>query len=329
MDKHVVCYVQQKRITDWKRLVITHDEPAFIYGSNDDYVFPKELKDGGTLWVISSNPGRSPTLVAQILVEAVFSRKDPKLSAFGVGKRLLRHFSEFKWIAVGRDASSFFGYNDAGKALLKTIFESPKGELRVLDDQVKNWQSKYGKKLQRPTKVSNVELKDGSFGYTALKELAFAKERSVFISWKWRDNSKQLIRDFAYALVENGFMPWLDQLALPRARALDKVEKDQEKLEQLLRYGYRQCFAVIGIESVNYGVKSKRSDKNWTLREWEGKLAPQKTLIKAVYNPGEETSRKVIHDADLWLSSQNPFVAAKELRNWYANQFMSESQLSI
>ena len=321
MDKHVVCYVQRKRITDWKRLVITHAEPAFIYGSNDDYVFPNELKDGGTLWVISSNPGRSPVLVAQISVEAVVSRKDPKLSALGVGERLLRHFSEFKWIAVGREASSFFGYNDAGKALLKTVFESPKGELRVLDEGAKNWRGEYGMKLQRPTKVSNVELEDGCYGYTALEELALAKQRSVFISWKWRDNSRQLIREFAYALVENGFMPWLDQLALPRARALDKVEKDQEKLEKLLRYGYRQCFAVIGIESANYGVISKGSDKNWTLREWEGELAPQKVLIKGIYTPGEETDRKVIHDADFWLSSQNPFDAAKELRNWYVDQF--------
>ena len=107
MGNHVVTYVQRKRVTDWKRLVLTHDEPAFVYGSNDERVFVKQLENGGTLWVVSSIPERSPELVARLSVQAVARRDDPGLQALGVGKRLLRHFAEFKWIAVGGDDSEF------------------------------------------------------------------------------------------------------------------------------------------------------------------------------------------------------------------------------
>jgi len=48
MSNHVLRYVQRRRVTDWKRLVITHDTPAFIYGINDERVFVNRLRDGGT-----------------------------------------------------------------------------------------------------------------------------------------------------------------------------------------------------------------------------------------------------------------------------------------
>ena len=316
MQNHVVCYVQRKRVTDWKRLVITHDEPVFVYGSRDDFVFPKQLKDGGTLWVISSQPDRPPALTARLSVKVVLPRQDPALGDFGVSQRFLRHFSEFKWIAVGDEQSEFFGYNDAGSALLNTTFESPSGELRLLDRHAENWQTEFGSKLQRPAKVSAVGLR-GPTGIAALQQLAATKARSVFISYKWRDNTKRMIRELAYALARQGFMPWLDQLALPKSKALGLVEKDEEKLEKLLCYGYRQCFAVLGIESPNYGVMSEGSDKNWTLREWEGALAPQKSLTKVVYNPKGAKARGILADAHKRLAGQSPDSAAQELKEWY------------
>lgn len=57
-------------------------------------------------------------------------------------------------------------------------------------------------------------------------------------------------------------MPWLDLLSLPRARALKKNQEHEKKLESLLRYGYRLCFGVIGVETANYGRQSDGSDKN-------------------------------------------------------------------
>jgi hypothetical protein len=316
MENHVVCYVQRNRVTDWKRLVITHDEPAFLYGSNDERVFAKQLAGGGTLWVISSIPERPPELVALLSVKTVARRDDPRLAALGVSKRLLRHFAEFKWIAVGGDDSEFFGHNTAGSALLRTVFESTSGDPWVLSRGARKWRGQYGMKLQRPTKVSTAGLGCQENGVAALRELAATSKRSVFISWKWCDNPKQLVRSLAYALAENGFMPWLDLLTLPRARALKKVQADEEKLESLLRYGYRRCFGVIGVETANYGTQSDGSDKNWTLREWEGKLAREGGVARIVYRPKGATGCGVMPHADLWLSSAHPPRAAKELRNW-------------
>jgi hypothetical protein len=316
MENHVLCYVQRNRITDWKRLVITHEEPAFLYGSNDDRVFVKHLVGGGTLWVVSSIPTRPPELVARLSVNTVAKRNDPKLEALGVSKRLVRHFAEFKWIAVGGHDSEFFGHNVAGNALLETTFESTSGEPWVLSAGVREWRGEYGMKLQRPTKVSNKSLSSQENGIAALRELAATSTGSVFLSWKWRDNSKQLVRSLAYALAEGGFMPWLDLLALPRAKALRKVQEDEQKLESLLRYGYGRCFGVIGVETDNYGTQSEGSDENWTLREWEGAFARDRTLARIAYRPKGATGCGVMTSADLWFSSANPRMAARELRNW-------------
>jgi hypothetical protein len=317
MENHIVCYIRRNRITDWKRLVITHDEPAFIYGSNDERVFVKQLEGGGTLWVVSPIPGRPPELVARLSVKAVAKRDDPKLEALGVSKRLLRHFAQFNWIAVGGDDSEFFGHNIAGNTLLRTVFESTSGDPWVLSRGSNKWRGQYGMKLQRPTRVSNAGLDSQENGAAALKELAATSKRSVFISWKWCDNQKQLIRSLAFALAENGFMPWLDLLALPRARALKKVQEDEEKLESLLKYGYRRCFGVIGVETANYGTRSDGSDKNWTLREWEGKFVRERSLARILYHPKGAASCSVMPRADLSLSSAHPLDAAKELRNWF------------
>ena len=58
MENHVLSYVKRPLITKWKRLVLTRDVPVFAYGSNDDHVFAKRLKNGGTLWIIASIPNR-------------------------------------------------------------------------------------------------------------------------------------------------------------------------------------------------------------------------------------------------------------------------------
>ena len=175
-------------------------------------------------------------------------------------------------------------------------------------------------KLQRPTKVSNAGLDSQEHGIATLKELAATSTRSVFISWKWCDNIKEWVKSLAYALAENGFMPWLDLLALPRARALKKVQEDEEKLERLLRYGYQRCLGVIGVESANYGIQSDGSDKNWTLREWEGALVPERPLARIVYRQKGATRCGVMPRADVWLSCAHPHSAAKELRNWLHNR---------
>jgi len=314
METHVVCYVKRNKITDWKRLVLTHETPAFIYGSNDDRVFLKHLKDGGVLWVISSIPGRSPELVARLKVKAVLSINDPKILDFGVTISFLCHFSAYKWIAIGEKDSVFFGHNNAGTTLLSTVFETTSAYPKLLDKDALEWSAEFGHKLQRPTKVYNQGFAHIECGTAALSDLASIKNRSVFISWKWRDHSKELIRSLAHSLADNGFMTWLDLLALPRAKALKKVQRDKKKLESLLKYGYHQCFGIIAVDSAHYGLRSEKSERNWTLREWQGELEPDKEIVRILFQPGDNPSTNIHPAPTVPLLSKQPWDAAIELK---------------
>lgn len=315
METHVVCYVTRNKITDWKRLVLTHETPSFIYGSNDERVFVNHLKDGGMLWVISSIPGRPPELVARLKVKAVLSINDPKILDFGVTISFLCHFSAYKWIAIGEKDSVFFGHNNAGTTLLNTVFETTKGDPILLDKDATSWSAAMGKKLQRPTKLYNKGFAHIEYGKSALNELASTKDHSIFISWKWSDYSKDNISTLAYSLADNGFMVWLDLLALPRAKALKKIQKDKKKLESLLKYGYQQCIGIIAVDSENYGHCSKKSERNWTLREWQGELDPDKKMVRILFQPGDNASKYISTAPKIQLSSKLALDAGIELKN--------------
>ena len=317
MTSQVLCYVQRKRITDWKRLVLTHDSPAFIYGSKDDRVFASRLSEGSILWVVSSIPGRNPELVARMELAGVWEREDPKLK---VSPDLLRHFREFKWIAKGTSNSAFLGHNDAGPALVRTVFERASGSTWTLAGQQSDWRAEYGSRLQRPTVIHIPP--EGSppqdvIRTIPLQELSDSARRSVFISWKWRDNHKTIPLSLAYALAKNGLMVWLDLLALPRARALKLVQRDEAKLERLLRYGYGQCVCVLAIDSAKYGTQTRESAANWTLKEWNGELNSGQKLARVCFSPGCGVRHSpVTAAADVILSGTTPDEAARELRVW-------------
>jgi hypothetical protein len=309
---HAIAYVQRKRITDWKRLVLTHRTPAFVYGSNDDYVFAK-LPKGSILWIVSSLPQRPPELVARLEVAKVRCRKCPDL---GVGQDLLRHFREFKWIAKGTSNSVFFGHNDAGPALMKTVFERSSGETWRLPRSDTGWRPEFGSLLQRPTRIHCPPGRSGKGQRRPLplEELASRASQAVFISWKWMDHSVDTPLALAHELAKLRMMVWLDHLALPDSRALRKVRKDKDKLERLLRYGYQRCKYLLVVESEHYGCLSCGSAKNWTLRELKGTLAPHARLRLICFRPAGCKPSPHIPATAKRLSRYEPIEAAREFR---------------
>ena len=70
VQSQYISYVQTKRITDWKRLVITKGKLTFLYGSNDPNVFAK-ITTNSILWVIESQPQRPPSLVAKLEIKEI------------------------------------------------------------------------------------------------------------------------------------------------------------------------------------------------------------------------------------------------------------------
>jgi hypothetical protein len=319
MTMEVLAYVQRKRITDWKRLVLARDSkqsgqyPTFLYGSNDDRVFSK-MPQGSVLWIVSSLPAHPPTLVAKLNIDKVRHRTCPGL---GLSKRLLWHFREFKWIAKGTSDSEFFGHNNAGPALIETVFESSRrGEWTLCESRDRTWKPKFGLRLQRPTEIAPWKQQSRSAAQrqlSPLEKIAASSERSIFVSWKWRDHSKKIPLCLAYELANRGHMVWLDHLALPDSRALRKVQKDKDVLERLLRYGYRRCSHLLILDSEHYGEKSSGSAVNWTLRELQGTSLGKPEIRKLCFQPSGVKSSPRIPNEILRLKSREPVSAAIEL----------------
>ena len=317
MRNHVLCYVKRSLITKWKRLILTRDDPLFVYGSDDKRVFASRLKDGGVLWVIASIPGRPPELVARLDIEMVRERGHPEL---GIDPRFLREF-QYDWIAKGKDSSEFFGHNNAENALLQSAFRPKNGKPWKIDQGASHWQGKYGRKLQSPRFICEEgEFEGGlvSYGCKPFLDLQKKKSRAIFLSWKWRDNNKAFMRALAYELVAQGFMPWLDLLAMPWSQELSNREAEKPKLGRLLKYGYRQAAAVITIDSEHYGTPTGNYP-NWTKREWVGTLAEENKPKKIVYRPeGHKPSQLIQNSADEFpVLNQTPAEFARELRVWF------------
>ncbi len=305
MGRQVLCYVQRKRISDWKRLVCASSEPAFVYGSNAGKIF-SGLRPGDTLWVASPVPGRPPELVARLNIRACAPFGE---GLEGVSAALLSHFREFEWVAVGGEESVFFGHNDAGGALLQTVFTSQSGKTWQISPGSSEWEGRFGGKFEQPRLVSDSR---------ALEQVS--RRPQVFISWKWSDHWEHLAQVFAlaYALARAGFMPWLDKLALPASRATrEKIDPNPLVLQNLLAYGYRHCQVLLALESGQYGVKSPESDENWTLREWDGSLAGKDMPARVVYRAAYAGESRVTAGADYRLESREPVQAALELQKWF------------
>jgi hypothetical protein len=306
MPKHFVCYVQRKRITDWKRKVLTREDSAFIYGSRDNLVFP-EMKREDVLWVVSPVPNRPPEIVARLNVEIVAMRDNPEL---GVSQRLLDKFPNFIWFARGDGNSRFYGHNNAEKALMQSTFFTSTGKPWCLGKYSSGWRSEFGKRFQRPVEISTP---DGELFQQ------IADQPAIFISWKWRDNQKRLIRNLAYNLADQGFAVWLDQLAMPASESLKRLKNFPEALEQLLCDGYRHSSILLAIESRNYGTQSNSSAKNWTLDEWNGVLNPDQMLYHCVFRPSYSQPSEALVKCDYRIKSFDPTEAAFELKTWFCS----------
>lgn len=324
MENHVLCYVKRSLITKWKRLVLTRDEPLFVYASNDKGLFRSRLKNGGVLWIISSIPNRPPELVARLNIFEVKNRDKLVDEVTNSDIHLSNFLQEFpyKWVAFGKEGSQFFGHNNAETALLRSAFRAKLGNPWKIDESATKWQSNFGNKFQSPRficeegKFENGVISSGSQPFLGLEK---KKSRAIFLSWKWRDNTKKFMRELAYVLVAQGFMPWLDILAMPWSHEIGQREKEKPKLTRLLKYGYQQAATFIAIDSWNYGTATKEGKPNWTKREWDGKLADGHSVKKIIYRPQGRRPSKLLRSLnnEIPVFRHSPAEFARELRVWF------------
>lgn len=304
IQSNYIAYVQTKRITDWKRIVLTKDSISFLYGSSDRNVFAK-IPENAVLWIIESKPKRPPSLVAKLdianirLIDEVIEEDRDKF----------RHYKAFKWIAICKNTSVFYGYNNIENELLNLYFESAKKPKWKLSDQ-KSWDARLGRKMMAPRRISTAEY---------IKNPVFQKFRQknkpgVFISWKWKNNDQGKIRELAYQLADEGYIVWLDILALPKSKALEIVASDSKKLERLLEYGYTNSDYLLAIDSQEYGIKSENSQKNWTLREWTGEISENKKMKRILVKSNQNINNRFSDEADFIIERNEVDEIVKRLK---------------
>lgn len=272
----LLTYVQTRRITAWKNMVLKSGHPSMVYGSRDSLQFP-HLGKGDVLWIISSTPGRSPSLTAKLVVESVGDENCERTRMNRNALMLLEDPGKrFQWVAIGGQSSCFYGFNDAGPALLDLTFLTGRGRPLEFGKTSSRWEARFAHYLQRPIRIEDQP------GENSLEKLAKHCEKStIFISWKHSDHIRHRFPlELAYSLVERGFAVWFDLLALPPSKYLGAIQRDPVVLTRLLQYGYEQSRYLLAIDSERYGRQTAVSDKNWTLDEWSGALDRKKARIR-------------------------------------------------
>lgn len=292
-SQHVIVYVKREVITHWKRLMDPREKKPFpfIYGSDDKNSFAKYVKAGSVLWVVSSTTEkRPPSLVAKL---NVIGRADITCKSYDVPMKVMKVFRDlYKYVAVGDPLQSrFYGYNNAGPALLSLKVQWGQGKPKPLNSGgTRKWKGDYGRPLLRPARVASDPQ--------PLFDLERNAAHSIFISWKHFGNFRrqQDIRKMAYALADAGIFVWFDKFALPSSPSLKKhVFTDKALLERLLWYGYTRCKGLLAFESGYYGTPGKEG--NWTKMEWTGEFGEEEDPVprpmKWVYQfePSEEFAK--------------------------------------
>lgn len=271
MPKHFIAYIQQSRMTDWKRLSLRNGKNKrvrpWVYGFNDPGL-ADALTEDSVLWVIGAfnvgigkKPKRAlpPMLVAKLVIDRVTSIETiskQKLKNGWLEKRPFPFNHRYQaWsvepIAGCVPQSMFYPGNDVFEQL-KTARFAPKKNKEVswaLVDKIPNdaptntwqeraqtWRDHCSGRFQQARQLIK--------GREQLTEFAErVARRSVFLSYKHLDHKPTRKHsavgtwnepvDFAMALIGCNLFPWLDRIAMPSSRALSKAISDQNARDSL------------------------------------------------------------------------------------------------
>lgn len=305
----LLTYVQTKRITAWKNMVHGAGGEAMAYGSKDSTRF-SQLKKGDTLWVIASSPRRNPSLVAKIVVDTSGDCHNWKLKNNPSAMMLLNdEHGRFPYVVTGGKGSEFYGYNDAGKAIIDLMLVTPTGKELHFGKDSDRWEARFGHYLQRPIEIADSSRKN------PLELLSDQfREKSVFLSWKHIDHPHgRFPLEIVHALNQRGFSVWFDLLALPRSKSHKKLLRNPDVLANLLAYGYQQSRLLLAIDSPNYGKLSKNSCRNWTWEEWDGGLKTRQRKLRIRIQTSEHFESLISSSEDHTIESTSPEYISKKL----------------
>lgn len=239
------------------------------------------------LWVIGAYPDGPPSLEAKIEISGeLHKNKDWDCEVKG-----------------SRSGSAFFGLNDASDAVMRLVFGS-KNSLWSLQNKYSSteWKNIYGRELQSPRRLAPSGERINRHRSTEaapLERLANrAMNRSVFISWKHADNTRNrpFIKALIVELAKCGFSVWWDKTALTNIGVVDeyRASKKDEMLSRLLRQGISQTTAVLALWTARYGTSSTPNGPNWTRDEWHVRHAVARIAMVS----GEFASKPLMVEPD-------------------------------
>ncbi len=227
-------------------------------------MFKKFAKAGNFIWVVGVYAGGPPTLEAKIEIADQ-----------------MEEGNEYECDVTGTVGSAFFGLNDVSRAMMQLAFESQTSPWSLRKkNSTTPWERAFGKRFQSPRRVAKAGvLVTGhrSRGAAPLEELEESiRNRSVFISWKHKENQHRLefIRAVSIELAKRRFAVWWDRMALTNVEAIKDKKLKQAKndlMNRLLRQGLSGSTAILGFWTDNYGCRSDGSDDNWTRTEWHAR----------------------------------------------------------
>jgi hypothetical protein len=323
MTEHIVAYVQKKLITAWKRNTLKHcredNQPTFLYSSNDSWQFGPYARSGAVLWVIASQPPDPPALVAKL---DNIQQVCVDIDRLQIPDRLYQRFGRRLYVVRGGEKSRFFGHNNVSKLLLEMKYLDKDGTPWSLVDCKSNqtvWQSSFGIRLLRPARIAGGDR--GAFKLQRYSERLLS--RTIFISYKRRDHSKELrrnrMRQFVRELVNREYAVWLDRIALPATRGPKDRKHHYSQAAQdrmltiLLQQGLDDSKVLLAISSACYGAPSRTGKRNWTKDEWNSisrNADRDSPCIPTVWSLAPQTSP----DSEVDLSETVPFSSSKSAK---------------
>lgn len=176
-------------------------------------------------------------------------------------------WSRVRVVVADPNRSRFFGSIDASRVISK-ILGPYRGRLSTRTQRDRR--QVLAQRLQTPKAF-------GGESISALEELAAtAKEKSVFLSYRWKPSADK-VREIAAKLVSDRFSIWLDRIAMPdfdverERKGSSPTAPDRSDLEDLLFAGIREASLFLALVDQNYTApRSDDSDaRNWAHQEYK------------------------------------------------------------
>lgn len=324
MSQTFLAYVTWDRVVPWKILSLPEKRGQNFfpvgYGAGKKMNVMRRVKPDDTIWVVTMPRAKlkgkrnrrnfHPTLVACIKVKSICPGEScPAQLSHGI-KALLK---EWKSVAVSDpNESHFFELNDASEALFRLGILPSMPPSSADEEQVSVLRGEVGRRIPKILRLKASEQEAMSAFKSCMRQ---GSKKAVFISYA-RIDGEEFALEFADALLEKGFSPWLDSLAIPRYNVKREDEYDPPRLKKMLQLGIDRSAMAVCVITDEYRKKKDPFGMIWTQREWD------RIVRRYRRDPGFRIAcamraKRSVCKGHFKLSAASTDKCARELKRWW------------